>query len=53
MDGTETLGQVARRACGTEFRWFTVAGLFTEDEYTKEKGEAALRSLWRVRDEIK
>jgi hypothetical protein len=48
-DNSKTLHQIAREACGSEFRWFTVVAIFTEAEYTKEKGEMVWREFKRLR----
>jgi hypothetical protein len=58
-DGKETLFQIAKRACAKEpheqaypgdaFRWFTVGGMFTEAEYTKEKEREVYAQLDRHR----
>jgi hypothetical protein len=57
FDGTETLHQIATRACAKEphkqaypgdaFRWFTMGGAFTEAEYTKEKEREVYAQLDR------
>jgi hypothetical protein len=47
FDGTETVDELASRACSPEFPWFLMGRFIPEAEYTREKEREVLDELYK------
>ena len=47
VDGTETIDELASRACSPELPWFLMGRFIPEAEYTKEKEREVLDDLYK------